>query len=228
MNQIISALRGQVQKIRTHARSYLKLLFSDPFKACFFLKAFLCGSFYILYLRLTNPRVQIKWPLLVFAKFRISGPGRVFIDDSCQIFRNSFMGVHIATLHPQSVVKIGKKASLGGLTIRCSNEIEIGEEIMTGNSLIQDSLFYNCPETGIYPGANEWSPAQKVSIGNNVWIGSQCCILSGTSIGDNGVLSLGTVCHNLKINEYHIASGNPSHRSIPIEKILNFSGVKIE
>ena len=47
-----------------------------------------------------------------------------------------------------------------------------------------------------------------VTIGNNVWIGAQCVILPGVTIGDNSVIAAGSVV-NRDIPTGVLAAGNP-------------------
>jgi acetyltransferase-like isoleucine patch superfamily enzyme len=209
-------------RIFSRAKIFLKLCSTNPAAAGMLLKAFLRGSFYVIYYNIFKPRFKIKWPFFVYENFSISGPGTVFIDESCSIFPNTFKGVSIVTLSPRAAVRIGKNASLGGLTIRCLGRVEIGDRALTGNSLIQDSLFSERPSPTVPIYRESWPAAHNVKVGNNVWIGSQCCVLAGTVIDDHSVVSLGSVCTNAKINKYHLASGNPSDRTVPITRLLQF------
>lgn len=52
--------------------------------------------------------------------------------------------------------------------------------------------------------------AQPITIGNNVWIGAQVCILPGVTIGDNCVIGAGSVV-NKDIPAGSLAAGNPCH-----------------
>lgn len=212
-----------INKLFGRAKRFLRLCSANPKAGCMLLKAVLRGSFYVIYFKLFKPRFKIKWPFFVYEQFSVSGPGTVFIDESCSIFPNTFKGVSIVTLSPKSVVRIGKNASLGGLTIRSFGRVEIGDRALTGNSLIQDSLFTERPSPPVplysRPAVND------IKVGDNVWIGSQCCILAGTEIEDDSVVSLGSVCSNVIINKYHLASGNPSDRSVPIKRLLQFHGL---
>ncbi len=51
--------------------------------------------------------------------------------------------------------------------------------------------------------------SKPVNIGNNVWIGMNCCILPGVTIGNNSILGSGSVLtKNLPENE--VWAGNPA------------------
>ena len=50
--------------------------------------------------------------------------------------------------------------------------------------------------------------ARPISIGNNVWIGAQVCVLPGVTIGDNCVIGAGSVVTK-DIPSHSVAVGNP-------------------
>ena len=50
--------------------------------------------------------------------------------------------------------------------------------------------------------------AYPITVGNNVWIGAQVCVLPGVTIGDNTVIGAGSVVtKNIPANV--LAAGNP-------------------
>lgn len=58
--------------------------------------------------------------------------------------------------------------------------------------------------------------ARPITIGNNVWIGAQVCVLPGVTVGDNCVIGAGSVvCRDIPANS--VAVGNPCRvvKSIP-------------
>ena len=50
--------------------------------------------------------------------------------------------------------------------------------------------------------------AYPITVGNNVWIGAQVCVLPGVSIGDNSVIGAGSVVTK-SIPANSVAVGNP-------------------
>lgn len=50
--------------------------------------------------------------------------------------------------------------------------------------------------------------ALPISIGNNIWIGADVCVLPGVTIGDNCVIGAGSVV-NKNIPAGSLAVGNP-------------------
>jgi len=205
---------------------FIKLFIENPAGAARLFRALLRGTFTVVYYRLAKPRVRIAFPFFMYETFRVSGPGKVSIGKSCAIYPNMFDGVCIVTLDPCAEVCIGRNCSLGGVTIRCRKRIEIGDGIMAGNSLIQDCMLAERPPALASKGMPHDMPSRAIRIGRNVWVGAQSCILQGMTIGDDSVVSLGTVCCDAGIEEYHLASGNPSVRPIPISKLIKFQDMR--
>jgi len=151
------------------------------------------------------------------------GPGRVFIDANCSVALSIFKGLTIVTLSDAAVVMIGKNCNLQGLTICCRNRVEIGGETITAISLIQDSFFVNSDEVKskykIY-----LAEQGEVVIGKNAWLSGDVIVLGGSRIGEDCVLSVGSVCKDIKINSYSLASGNPVKKGLPIENLMKLTG----
>jgi len=162
--------------------------------------------------------VRIGFPLIAYGRVRIIGPGKVVIARKTTVAENVFRGLVIVTMTKHASVKIGGKGLLAGLTIRCADRVEIGERVMTALSLVQDCFFLNNINSK-KEHSNLFDP-KPVYIGDNVWLGGHVCILRGTNIGDDCVLSAGTVCSEIKMDGYTLGSGNPMRRALPIEQML--------
>lgn len=85
--------------------------------------------------------------------------------------------------------------------------IRIGKRTLIGNNVsIFDSDFHS-----INPNQRLSSnfSIKDVIIGENVWIGNDCKILKGVTIGNNSIISINSVVKN-NIPENCIAAGNPA------------------
>lgn len=103
--------------------------------------------------------------------------------------------------------------------------IEIGENFYTNvNCVILDGAkvrfgdnVFIAPNCGFYTAGHPFDVEQRnsgleyarpITIGNNVWIGAQVCVLPGVTIGDNCVIGAGSVV-NRDIPAGSLAVGNP-------------------
>lgn len=203
--------------------SLLHKALNNPTYTLKIIRALVRGTFYSVFYRLFKKNIRIKLPFKAFAKVRIVGPGRVFIDANCSVDLSTFKGLTIVTLSDSAVVTIGTKCNLQGLTICCRNRVEIGAQTITAISLIQDSLFVNDDE--VKSKFNKYPTEQgEVVIGDNSWISNDVIVLGGSRFGEDCVLSVGSVCKGITIKSYSLASGNPVKRGLPIENVLKITG----
>lgn len=103
--------------------------------------------------------------------------------------------------------------------------VEIGENFYANiNCVILDaakvrfgSNVFIAPNCGFYTAGHPFDVEQRnrgmeyarpITIGNNVWIGAQVCVLPGVTIGDNCVIGAGSVV-NRDIPAGSLAVGNP-------------------
>ena len=206
---------------------FLKRIFrflrrQDFFSLLRILKALLRGCGYAVYFRLFRTAVTIELPFLAYEKVRIAGPGRVHIGRFCSVYPNVFRGLSITTWSPSATVTIGEGCDLGGLTIRCTRSVDIGDHCMAAYSLIQDGLF--CHREGVRAAQPRGQFAERIVVGRNVWIGANSLILAGASIGEDSVLSVGGGCFKQKVSEFSLVFGHPAKRMLPIDRVLAMRG----
>ncbi len=94
-------------------------------------------------------------------------------------------------------------ATSGGCYYQAINGIEIGEGTIWS---------YNCSfisSNHNYSDLKKHKRVNKISIGKNVWLGSNCIVLPSVSIGDFVIIGAGSIVTK-NIPSYSIAVGNPA------------------
>ena len=91
-------------------------------------------------------------------------------------------------IYNKGIVKIGKNCFLNdGCSINCQKSIKIGNDVIFGQNVLifdHDHDYKNNMKNFI---------KDEIKIGNNVWIGANCIILKGVTIGDNAIIAAGTI-----------------------------------
>ena len=217
-------LVARAMEYRVITAKLVEKLRRDPKSLYHYGKAFIRGYFFVIFCRLFRKNIIIKPPFCVYYKITICGPGSVFIDKNCSVFANSFDGLTIATLSESSLVYIGKGCDLGGVTIRCRGQITIGERSLFANCLIQDTLFIS-DLIDSKSSKDILLSSAEVNIGDRVWLTDQTIVLGGSKIGDESVLSAGSLCFNRNIPKSHLATGNTIFISMDIDRVEKMVGI---
>lgn len=96
--------------------------------------------------------------------------------------------------------------------ITATNSITIGDNLLTGtNVFITDNSHGNTDKTilGIPPTERPLCSKGSVSIGSNVWLGNNVCVLPGVKIGDNSIIGANSVVTK-SIPANAVAAGIPA------------------
>jgi acetyltransferase-like isoleucine patch superfamily enzyme len=204
-------------------KSRIQRIIEDPEDFLFTVAGLVRGLGYWFYYNVFRKKITIGFPFIVNAKVRIIGPGTVSIGKGCRVLTNAFKGLTIVTYSPDAVVRIGDKCNLGGTTIRSFGTVEIGDRTMTAISLIQDRFFVH-GDRPLREAVRRLPGIKRISLGKNVWLGEDSFVLSGSTIGDDSVISSGSWCHDAAYPDYVLLMGNPIRSAIPIEKLLRLKG----
>lgn len=110
------------------------------------------------------------------------------------------------TLIKGAKLQIGDNSGATGVTFVASNCIDIGENVIIGAySTIIDNDFHNPNPTKRTQGC---IPSRPITIKDNVFIGMNCTILKGVTIGENSVIGANSVVVS-SIPSNSFAMGNP-------------------
>jgi acetyltransferase-like isoleucine patch superfamily enzyme len=124
-------------------------------------------------------------------------------------------------LGPGARVEIGAFAMINGAEIICDQEIRIGDYVLISwNVVLMDN--YRVPrsieERRAYLdailrndslGLSFQTQARPVVVGQNVWIGHDCVVLPGVTIGKGSIVGARSVVFE-SIPEFAVAAGNPA------------------
>jgi acetyltransferase-like isoleucine patch superfamily enzyme len=116
--------------------------------------------------------------------------------------------VVFATRSSDAVIQIGSDCGMTGATIVAANSIRIGDRVLIGaNVTIVDTDFHALSGDARRQGCPPLS--KPVMIEDDVFIGMNCIILKGVTIGHGSVIGAGSVVVN-DIPPNMIAAGNPA------------------
>lgn len=104
-------------------------------------------------------------------------------------------------------IKIGSYCDVNGANIVASKSVTIGDYAHIGSGVqITD---YNAHEVYALNRRDNYDIPQEVNLGRNVWIGLNAVILKGTRIGDNSIVTAGSVVKGI-FPDNCIIQGNPA------------------
>lgn len=138
-------------------------------------------------------KTQIDWAVRIF-----NNKNKIVLGDNVYL-RAIKKGYQAGMPYPTTIlidvkkawVQIGSNTRINGAYIHAQKSISIGENCVIASGVnIMDSNGHNLYSLNRTKGRDV--PAEIV-IGNNVWLGLNAVILKGTTIGNNSVVSAGSV-----------------------------------
>lgn len=129
--------------------------------------------------------------------------GGIIIGNNCEISQGVIFKTYGGIIDIKDNVFFGEYVIIyghGGITIGSNTLIAMQTCIVTSNHTIpsKSQLIRNHPDIPL-----------SVSIGTDVWIGANCSILGGVTIGNGAVIGAGSVVTK-DIPPYAIVVGNPA------------------
>lgn len=167
---------------------------------------------------LVGKKISIGKGTVVFYKspiMNVSNLGGVKIGENCYVGRSE-KGYHAGMPFYTSLfndgdnsgIIVGNNCRINGAYIHAKEKITIGNNcvIASGVSIIDSNGHQVCSSNRTVGR----DIAKPIVIGDNVWIGINSIILKGTTIGDNSIVSAGSVCKGA-YPKNSIISGNPAN-----------------
>ncbi len=188
--------------VKTQRQSVMSRVVGHPRESLALAIALLRGHFYKLYFPLRGQRFRAGRRFLAFGKLVVRGPGRVEFGDCVSVYMTVTPFTHAA----DATIRIGDHTRLSGTRFGCARAITIGTRGIIAECRIMDTDFHSVSARRHDPS----SPIRTapVSIGDNVWIGTDSIVLPGASVGRDSVVSVLTVCSG-QYAEGMIVAGNP-------------------
>lgn len=149
-----------------------------------------------------------------FPRIRRNENSDIIIGDNC-IFNSAKNSVSVGlekrctfvTLRKKAEIIVGKNSGGSGITLLAAVKIKIGENVMIGaHSMIIDNDFHHADPNKRHDSID--IPARSIIIEDNVFVGTNCMILKGITIGENSVIGANSVVIT-NIPRNSIAIGNP-------------------
>ncbi len=151
-----------------------------------------------------------------FLHFRSRVPRAVSIGHAATVYLGTMFD-----LGEHARVRVGRFALVNGAWIICDAEVEIGDyALISWNVVLMDT--YRLPPDArrrrgalhrapTLPSRRPYAPVQAkpLRIERNVWIGFDCCVLPGVTIGEGSVIGARSVVTE-SIPAYSVAAGNPA------------------
>lgn len=133
-----------------------------------------------------------------------NSPGAVTIGNDVRILK----GVTISTT-PEGKIQIGNGVHIGeGSVIYSGVGIRIGDNVIIGPQNIIVDLDHRFENLDV-PINQQGMNGKEISIGENVWIASQCVVIKGVTIGKGSVIGAGSIV-NKNVPPYSVAAGVPA------------------
>ncbi len=139
----------------------------------------------------------------VYSELVIHKTAKVKLADDCTLQPYSFLQVM-----QEGVVEFGEKSTLGRFSIiTCANKVTIGSKVMIGAYVQITDHSHGIDKAS--PMFDQQSELGKVTIADDVWIGSGAIILMNVSIGQGAIVGAGAVV-NRDVPAYSIVAGVPA------------------
>ncbi len=143
--------------------------------------------------------------------FYIYNAGKITIGEKVQL--KSFPDgtsyrTALSTYFKEAEITIGNNCAINGTVIHCNEKVVIGNKCMFGpGTIISDNDSHRVVKD--YALRHTKAVSKPITIENNVWVGMNCLILKGVTLGENSIIAAGSVVTK-SVPANAIYGGNPA------------------
>lgn len=191
-------------------------LFDNPWKLTNEIKRIITIPYNYFYFKITLGKFDKTWKIYGKPILQINRKSKIIIGKNLEL-RSSyssnpltpFTPVTISTRSEKSKLKIGNNFGMSGGSIVCQKEITIGNRVIIGaNSIVCDTDFHPLNYLDRIKDINNGN-SKKITIEDDVFIGTGSIILKGVKIGKGAVIGAYSVVTN-DVAPNSIYAGNPA------------------
>jgi acetyltransferase-like isoleucine patch superfamily enzyme len=128
-------------------------------------------------------------------RFYINNQGKIILGNNVYLHsypEGTSFKTALSTYFSDAVIKIGNNCSLNGTVLQCNERIEIGDYTMIApGTVIIDNNSHRISKDHLE--RRKKSDSKPIIIKDNVWIGLNCLILKGVTIGENSIIAAGSI-----------------------------------
>ena len=151
------------------------------------------GYYAMLFFIISGMNVNVKSGLRMG---RLSGITIFTKKSTLLIGKNCYFRKFCSVVVSDGRLKIGDNFFMNNhSSLNCMGEIEIGDNCLFGESVKLYDHNYDYRKNDGLPFNKKGHRRGKISIGHNCWLGSNCVVLMGVTIGDNVIVGANTVVH---------------------------------
>jgi len=145
-------------------------------------------------IKLTIHKVQFNHKVLGNS-FYIKNKGTIILGQSVNLHSypdGSSYRTALSTYFPDALISIGSKCSINGTVIHCNEKVVIGNNCMFGpGTVIVDNNSHRISKE--FNERNKKAESKPIIIKDNVWVGMNCLIMKGVTIGENSIVAAGSL-----------------------------------
>lgn len=172
------------------------------------------SSFFFLYKNLflgKNVLFKKRPSILIHSQAQIHiGENSIINSSNYEYHLNMATRCKLYADRPEAKIRIGKNCRIHGTCIHAYRSIVIGDNcLIAANTNIIDANGHVISMDNLEKRLTHSDKGRPIIIEDNVWIGANCIILGGVTIGEGSVISAGSVV-KCNVPKRSIFGGNPA------------------